>query len=687
MNQQSIIEDIFKEDGMLKKKNPFYKKRPSQIEAAKHILKGLNEQKHVIFQGPTGLGKSAAYTSGVMQYLVDNPRKRVLIVTSGLSLQEQLLHKDVPFMISVFDELYPQKRIKDFFRYTVLKGMNNYICKNKYEILSPMIDDGTLGKLETFLEETLTGDLAEITFKLDTKIKDLITTDREGCIGNRCRHKKECFVNIQKEKSKKCNIIITNYHMLFASLYAGSSLFDDVDVIIFDEAHEIVDTIRDHSERYINSNTVSFILKTLNELKKKDRFYCEGLQKLNIDDIKIKSDLFFNEIRKMYKTELEIKARLIESQSDLPDSEELGIALSRVITELVKVINKTQNNLVSKDVQQSIKGIVQESEVTNEELIENKKNEIIEVATSLKKICTEMIDLISNVDIILSDDNKVLWIENERNNVIKIGLKDIDVSGIFSSYFLEENGITCILTSATLSVDNNFNYIKEQLGFNKPKNKNKEVIEYIGETSFDLSKQELWYLPENAIPGNHPDFEDRMLSQIADILKASNGGALCLFTSMKSLKIASEKLPLYLCDQTILNQFDMSKTKILEVFKENVDSNLLATKSFFTGVDVSGESLRVLILDKLPFTSPGDPIQQVLNKRPGAFFKYSLPEMIILLRQAVGRGIRSVDDKCVICILDNRISTARYKGIIFNSFKYKKKSTRNLEDIKKFLGS
>ena len=128
MNQQSIIEDIFKEDGMLKKKNPFYKKRPSQIEAAKHILKGLNEQKHVIFQGPTGLGKSAAYTSGVMQYLVDNPRKRVLIVTSGLSLQEQLLHKDVPFMISVFDELYPQKRIKDFFRYTVLKGMNNYIA-------------------------------------------------------------------------------------------------------------------------------------------------------------------------------------------------------------------------------------------------------------------------------------------------------------------------------------------------------------------------------------------------------------------------------------------------------------------------------------------------------------------------------------------------------------------------------
>lgn len=176
-----------------------------------------------------------------------------------------------------------------------------------------------------------------------------------------------------------------------------------------------------------------------------------------------------------------------------------------------------------------------------------------------------------------------------------------------------------------------------------------------------------------------------MTNQIEKIIKATDGGVLCLFTSNRNLSLCKRELLKKNIGHKIYAQGDMGRNKLTELFKEDYHSTLLATKSFFTGIDIPGQSLRCIVIDKLPFTSPGDPVNQKLKMRPNYFGRYMLPQMIITLKQAVGRGVRSVDDKCVICILDERLSTATYKNKVLSSFKYKKTATRSLDRVKSFI--
>lgn len=686
MFDKDIIKTIFDEDGVIKKINPKYKKRPSQIEVTELMYEALNRRVNMISQCSTGTGKSIAYLSASMQYLIENPGEKVLIVTSGISLQEQLIKKDLPCMIKVFDSLYPDKNVKNFFNYTVLKGISNYICKDKYELLCS-VDDITmrdqLKHLKDFMESNPSGDLERVDFNLNGEIRKLITTESDLCAGKHCKFDKDCYVNSQKKKAKSSNIVVTNYHMLMASLLSGSSIFEDVSIIIFDEAHEAVNVVRSYSAKEVSSSTVRYISRRLSELKGKSGSICNSLDSLNLEEIAAKSDLFFATIHHIYKAELGKMPKLIERQDQFPNPNDLKMSIEQVVKALDTVLAKARYL----GLDECEKGIIEESSQLKQGEFEKRKQGIIDLSNSIKKTCLNLVDMISNVNEILSDNNKVLWIENGINDQLKIGLKSIDISSIFSSYFLENNNIVVVLTSATLSVDNNFDYIKMQLGFSNNINKDKDLIEYIGETPFDLKSQELWYLPESALPGNHKEFDKNMIIQIADILRQSNGGALCLFTSIKNLNLAAKELPVYIKDQAIFTQHDMSKSNIIEKFRLDINSNLLASKSFYTGVDVPGESLRVVIIDKLPFANSADPVQQVLSKRPNAFYKYSLPEMIIDLKQIVGRGVRSESCRAVICILDGRIETARYKGTIFNSLKYSKTSTRSLDDIKAFLGN
>ena len=248
--------------------------------------------------------------------------------------------------------------------------------------------------------------------------------------------------------------------------------------------------------------------------------------------------------------------------------------------------------------------------------------------------------------------------------------------------FLNSPKMRCIFTSATISSGNNFNYLKQSLGLDKIEKD--RVAEYLGKSPFDLTNQELWYLPEDAVPANDKRFLEVSLRQIEEIINATKGGVLVLFTSTNSMRECKKYLEERNIVGRVMMQGEMSKSKLLEEFKNDEDSNLLATKSFFTGVDIQGHALRCVIIDKLPFETPTEPIQQKLNEEKGAFFKYSLPSMIISLKQGVGRGIRTIDDKCVICILDQRIASAKYKETIFKSFKYKKTATRSLDEVRNF---
>lgn len=674
------IKDIFSEEGVFSKKNPFYKKRESQVEAACLLEEVLRNKGHFILNGPCGFGKSLTFSTAALKNMIENGDGKIVIVTSNISLQEQLYYKDIPFVIDALGDLYG-KEIKERFRPTLFKGINNFLCLNKYEESfrkNKLTNTTVIKNLNKFMDENESGDLGEADFIIPDDVKRLITTTSDECKGKDCPNKVECYNNRHKDIARGSNIIVTNYHMLFASYLVGSSVFLGTDLIVFDEAHEIEKILREFEASYVSSNAVKYIERRISEIAKlgEGGEITEKLEKFDIDRLKENSRYFFEQLENICDESKKGPCIVIESQKDLPNPENFKISLLR----LAKLLDK----LVDCEIGKPSNGEQQSITKEDAEDVDIKRRDLKKKIKSLRKTCYKITAMISEVDEILEDENKVLWFEKE-NDSIRIGLKDVDVSSKFRNYFLEDDDLSCVLTSATISVDGKFDYIKGILGLDSIENPNKEVYGYLGRSPFNLDTQQLWYVPKTAVPGNKSEFADEFVAQIGEIVEATNGGVLCLFTSMSNLSKCKRELPKYVEGKTILSQNDAGRRKILNMFKEDVNSVLLATKSFFTGVDIPGESLRCVVIDKLPFESPNDPVQQKLKKRPGAFYKYMLPSMIIMVQQAVGRGIRTIDDRSIIAILDERILSASYSGAILGSFDYKKLLTRDVNDLENFL--
>ncbi len=666
------INELFREGGILSRGNSSYKERPQQIESAELINERLNCEGHVILEGPCGYGKSLAYLTPTIKRIYESVQcggeenEKAVVVTSNISLQEQLIGKDIPFVVEKFTEEAGFK-----LSYSTLKGISNFICINKLELLTndttliDLLSDKDKSEQEMikeFAENSKTGDLNEIEFPISKELKNqIICSDSNDCENQKCSetNKMKCFYAKQKAKAKNSDIIVTNYHMLYAMKEVNSDVLDGSGIFIFDEVHEAEEILREFDTTEVKETSFEYISRQLKGMINKATEDYSGLFKdINMETLKEYAKVFFESVDKSYFQDDAQQIILIKNQTYFPDTDNIEIYMKKII-----------------------KGIaIFKQELESDPNLKKENADAINMARKLKKTCYKMLDIICKVDDVLEDKNKVIWIEKKEKNVI-VGLKDVDVSSKFRSMFLGE-GSRCILTSATISSNGNFDYLKKTLGLDEL-DKNL-ITEYLGETPFNLEEQELWYLPKNALPGNHKDFTEVSMKQIKDIIQATNGGVLALFTSVKNMKMCKEYLENEGLDKRILVQGEMSKGKILEEFKEDADSCLLATKSFFTGVDIQGTSLRCVVIDKLPFASPMDPVQQRLNEEKGAFFKHSLPSMIITLKQAVGRGVRTVNDKCVVCILDERIATSKYKSNIFRSFKYKKTATRDLDEVERF---
>ena len=676
------IDDIFKNGGLLAQGNSNYKERPQQIEAAKLISKKIDEKGHVILEGPCGFGKSLTYLVPAVKKVYedkeikkekaketkkskDETYEKVIVVTSNISLQEQLIKKDIPFVAKKLGEVYGSA-----ITYSTLKGINNFICKTKLEMLTDdttlldLLDDNDKKEQElikAFAEESMTGDLNDIDFTIKQDLRKAITcSDTNECDLQKCNNKMDCFYGAQKTRAKEADVIVTNYHMLYAMKSVQSEVVSGATIAVFDEVHEAEDILRDFNATEIKEGTFEYLEKQIKAMINKSTQDLAYLFKdVNMDSLKDYAKTFFENIDITYFKEDSKQIKLIKNQTYLPDKDNLEFNLKKIEKGIKSFITILEN-------------------ADFKEMIANL--DAINVAKKLKKTTSIILNVTSNVDKVLEDDNKVIWVERKEKNVI-LGYKEVDISEKFKNMFLC-SGMKCILTSATISSNNSFNYLKQALGLDKLEEG--EVAEYLGQSPFNLTNQELWYLPKDAVPGNDKDFLEVSLRQIEEIINATKGGALVLFTSTKSMYECKKYLEKRNISGRVMMQGEMSKSKLLEEFKKDEDSNLLATKSFFTGVDIQGHALRCVIIDKLPFATPTDPIQQKLNEEKGAFYKYALPSMVITLKQGVGRGIRTVNDRCVISILDERISTAKYKPIIFNSFKYNKTSTRDLAVVERF---
>lgn len=664
-------EAVFGENGTMSTMFDGYKPRSGQLAAIPLIWDAMKDGQHCIIEGPCGFGKTFAYLFPAMMQVAEQG-KRAVVATSGITLQDQLYKKDAPFIAEVVKR-YTGHEVSIGY----LKGRQNYICNRKIaEMIYNMnngvtVNDDNIIKLQHFYEETSTGDKDELDYVPDFKIWNDFACNKDDCEGKNCTFKNECFYHKAKASAAGKQIIITNYHLLLADQDIDNRLLGLYDILVCDEAHEIAGIARDYYETRFGMSTLSDIKRKITLLKK----YGDVV---DLTAVRNQANLALVACEKYIEKISATLSYMKPGDMALVDSAIEGklygwTDAKNALDAFSNFIECYMEEFTDKD----------ENSVMIHQMLSNLNNTVLTASRNIESIAGGFI--YSG-----NPDNLVRFIEMSKNKKIELKNKFKKVDELLDSLFIskqhrEGRPLSMLFTSATIAVDGNFNYIKDQLGISEKY----KTLEYIGESPFDLSNQELWYLPPMAKNGNEQGFNNRMLQDFLEVCVSCNGGVLGLFTSVYNMKSAStylyDNLPFEICSE-VLTQGEMPREKLISAFRHERDSILIGTKSLFTGVDIPGDSLRCVFIDKLPFPNLSDPVQQALNKEPGAFFKYSIPSMIIDLKQAVGRGIRSVDDKCVIVIADNRMSTANYKQKIFGSFNYPKKGTRNIDDVVDFVG-
>ena len=666
----NLLEDVnkvFGENGLMSQMFDNYKIREEQIKAIPIVWDCFENNKHCILEGPCGFGKSFAYLfPAIME--VATKGKRVVIATSGITLQQQLYEKDIPFMVDIVEE-FTGNDVK----YASLKGRQNYVCKVKLATEKELgkINGLTISmkKLIAHFDKSKVGDKDELDFVPNLEEWGKISSSSHDCAGRNCPFYSKCFYQTAKAKAFSAGVVVVNYHLLLSDDLVRNSVLGTKDILICDEAHEIADIAREFLCKTLSMRVLVDIEKDLNKLL--DNF-SDVVVDYNLPGNMESCKINFNQ----YETNIL-----------------MGVSINKGET---LNINNYNENLVINDFIFSLKESI--------DIFKGNMNELLCGASDLdymsqdnvnifKTMCSNICEKLNSVGEVISSfisndkENDVRYIELSKFDKIALKVKQKKINKYFQNRFIDKQNddilpTSILFTSATLSVAGSFNYIKEELGITEEY----KVEEFIGSSPFDLTKQELWYLPSEAVNGNERDFTSVMLPIFNNVIKECSGGVLGLFTSVSSMNKAYDYVSRRGYSMDIYKQGVMPRNVLIETFKENENSVLIGTKSMFTGIDVPGNSLRCVFIDKLPFPNISDPVVKALNEEPGAFFKYSIPAMVIALKQAVGRGVRTTEDKCVICIADNRLSTARYKAQIFQSFNYKKTGTRDLEEIRKFLG-
>jgi len=630
------LESFFSGDGSLSKVIPGYLPRSSQFEMAKSIQEAIANNKNLIAEAGTGTGKTFAYLVPAIL-----SRKKVIVSTGTKNLQDQLFNKDLPVI---------RKAINTTFKSALLKGRANYLCTYRLEnALNTSFgfskeDASALARIKAWSKRTKVGDISEISDVAEgDPIWSQATSNVDNCLGKECKDYDDCFLVQARKRAQESDVIVVNHYLLCADWSIRDSGFGELlpnaEVVIIDEAHQL-------SEIASNFLGLSLSAKQLNELATdtlaeyfkdaKDmpnlRTACEDLQ-FEVKDLRL---AFGMELRR-------------GDWKDLEDNPKISAALESVHKQLGRL---------------------------SEHL------ELASVKTKGLESCFDRVEALEALLDSLINDNSGKWIRwyETHSKSFTLSKTPVDIAAEFKS-FMQQHKASWIFTSATLSVANNFTHFSKGLGLYETESKS-------WESPFDFETQSLFYHPKGLPKPTESDFTEKIVEFALPVLKASKGRAFFLFTSHRALKIAAEILQDKI-DYPLLVQGTRAKAVLLDQFKEKGNAILLATSSFWEGVDVRGDALSCVIIDKLPFASPGDP---VLKARLSAmekqgrnpFFEHQLPTAVIALRQGVGRLIRDVNDKGVLMVCDPRLLKRAYGHMFLNSVPAMKRS-REIDDVNEFF--
>ena len=633
-----MMADIFGAGGMLEKCHPGFEFRRSQLEMAEMVDEAFTKHQHALIEAETGTGKTLAYLIPAIR-----SGRRVVISTATKSLQEQLFQKDIPFL---------RKHFAPELKVALMKGRNNFVCREKVHLMANQpvlrgIDEvDWFAQIKDWEKLTETGDRAELNFLPDdAELWNRIDARKETCTGQKCPEFSRCFLTLMRQRAQEADVIIVNHHLFFADLALRQddfgSILPEYAAVVFDEAHEIEDVASDYFGRQVSSYQFDELARDAEQT----------LRMLNVATAATRRPLaqmrerahsffaLFPEREGRFTFEHSERAGFIEQNREAYD--DLSAALKRLETELGALRSKPE--------------------------------EVMNIARRAAEIRRELAFLLES-----AEKSYVYWFERRGKGVI-LTATPIDVSEILRERLFEQFD-TIVLTSATLAVGGRFDYVKRRLGIAAPQEK-------VLPQEFDYRNQALFYLPQGLPDVRHANFASRAADEVARILKLTRGRAFCLFTSYAQMREVHERLT-GMVPFPLLLQGTAPRTALLERFRTTEGAVLLATASFWQGVDVPGAQLSCVIIDRLPFAVPTDPIvaarvRALADDGQNAFGEYQVPKAVLSLKQGFGRLIRSRSDRGVLSILDNRIERMTYGKIFLESLP-DYTVTRDLAELARF---
>lgn len=666
------VEQFFAIGGPLSEKFEGYQPRSQQVELSKMIEQSIAEGIPLLGEAPTGVGKSLAALVPAFQRIKETDAP-VLVVTSSILLQEQYFYKDVPMLEKLMDmKVNP----------VLLKGRSNYLCKTKLVDNQIKVSSSDQSKEAQEILEwaagTESGDITDLDFSPSYPVwSEFAAMDPNECNGKDCPFYNSCFYYANRDKMHSSKLIICNYHYFFTALKMENMLPAGIQIVILDEGHEIPDIARSMEE--VKYDEYSF--------KKLNRMLATAQKKAahTLGDIPIADIIELIPLLESHQKLLIDATKLyLENKEEGKDNwviggsgkEELHRIGGQHLEDFKNTIDALGEFVINRYPCIEYGGY---DELDDDEY---------EWVSALQKYQQGLIERYKLAKRFLSNEDLDLgyevlnWIEPTNSEFITFRSKPFDAKPITGPIFTGEAmpGVVPIVLSATLSVNGSLRHLSSSLGIEG------FVNEITVSSPFDLKENLLWYLPKDFPAGNEQGHSVAVLKEMERVIRVLNGRTLCLFTSSQQMKNASNHLKRILPESIqVVTQGEQPKKKIIDLMQKNDNVVIIGTRSFFTGVDIQGSNLSAVLIDKLPFPMIGDPINDYLMSLERGFWRYTLPETVIAIKQGFGRLNRTVNDKGVVAVFDGRLSSAGYKGRIFNSFDFEISATRDFEQVKIYL--